>query len=340
MAFDAATAMSTAGRLAAIASDNASANDRAGAIIEELRNLIPIEAAEIIALNPFDPHHPTSHSMLATHGYTTGVLDSLHSQEFFDLMDCLDLPSTGRPIRMKDLPGDPLDNWAVSDVLIPAGYSEGMTMCLRTSDGRFVGVINLSTTDNEHPSDLAKEVLSQLCTALGNMADPLRSRGWVHALLGTTATAVGLDKYGTAVELPGIARHTLLQEDTELLAQARVRARMKTWSTFVWPNEGDFMRVRVLPCTAEEPITTLVSVDQVDIGPLTHRELEVLTLAAEGLSNGEIGEALVITPRTVATHVEHILAKTNAPNRAAAASYALREGLILGKVGRHDRPVD
>lgn len=334
---DLASAMGTAGRLAAIASDHASAQERSESILDELRTLIPVEAAEIIALNPFDAHHPTSHSMLATHGYSGDVLTNLHSQDFFDLMECLDLPSTGRPTRMKDLPGDPLDNWAVADVLIPAGYREGMTMCLRTSDGRFVGVINLSTTDNEHPSDLAKEVLFQLCTALGNMADPLRSRSWVHALLGTSAMAVGLDKDGLAIDLPGIVRHDLLQGETELLRTARKSAKMQTWSSFVWPDEGDFLRVRVLPCAAEEPITTLVSVDQMDVGPLTHRELEVLTLAAEGLSNSEIGEALVITPRTVATHVEHILDKINAPNRAAAASYALREGLILGRVDRHDR---
>lgn len=336
MAPDVASAMSTAGRLAAIASDHASAHERSEAILNELRTLIPIEAAEIIALDPFAAAPWESHSMLATHGYEDEVLDNLHSREFFELMDCLDLPSTGRPTRMKDLPGDPLDNWAVSDVLIPAGYREGITMCLRTSDGRFVGVINVSTTDNEHPSDLAKDVLFQLCTALGNMADPLRSRSWIQALLGTSAMAVGLDKNGVTIDLPGIVRHDLLQGESELLITARKTARMGTWSSFVWPNDEHYLRVRVLPCAAEEPITTLVSVDQMDIGPFTHRELEVLTLAAEGLSNGEIGDALVITPRTVATHVEHILDKTHAPNRAAAASFALREGLILGKVDRHD----
>jgi DNA-binding CsgD family transcriptional regulator len=336
MSLDLASAMGTAGRLAAIASDNSSANERAEAILQELKSLIPLEAAEIIALNPFAASTHESSTVLANFGYSDKVLDNLHSEEFFEIMNFLDLPSHGRPVRMKDLPGDPLDNWAVSDVLLPAGYREGMTMCLRTSDGRFVGVINLSTTDNAHPSDLARDVLFQLCTALGNMADPLRSRSWVHALLGSSASAIGLDKEGTAIELPGILSHTLLQGDTELLAAARKSALMGSWSTFVWPNDDDFLRVRVLPCTAEVPITTLVSLDAIDIGPFTHRELEVLTLAAEGLSNGEIGEALVITSRTVATHVEHILDKINAPNRAAAASFALREGLILGKVDRRD----
>lgn len=333
MAVDTDSAIRAAGRLAAVASDHTSAQTRAETALAELANLIPVEAAEIIALDPFT----NAPVMLATHGYTDQVLDSLHSKDFFDLMDILDLPNTGRPTRMKDLPGDPLDNWAVSDVLIPAGFSEGLTMCLRTSDGRFVGVINLSTTDAEHPSDIATEVIAKLGTALGNMADPLKSRGWITSLLGTSAMAVGLDAQGQAITLPGIPRHTLLQGDTELLSVARKSARMKSWTSFVWPDESDYLRVRVLPCTSEESITTVVSLDSIDLGPLTHRELEVLTLAAEGLSNNEIGEALIVSPRTVSTHVEHILDKIQAPNRAAAAAYALREGLILGKIDRHDQ---
>lgn len=333
MATDTLTAMRTAGALAAIASDHTSATTRAEAALAELQNIIPIEAAEISLIDPITQ----ATTVLAAHGYTTEVLNELHSPAFMELMEYLDLPNTGRPTRMKDLPGDPLDNWAVSDVLIPAGYREGLTMCLRTSDGRFVGMINLSTTDTDHPSDIARDVLQQLCTALGNMADPLRNHAWVTSLLGTSAMAVGLDDQGKAISLPGIPKHTLLQGDTELLNVARQSARMNTWSSFVWPDASDYYRVRVLPCSAEEPIATVVSLDSIDLGPLTHRELEVLTLAAEGLSNNEIGDALIVSPRTVSTHVEHILDKINAPNRAAAAAYALREGLILGKVDRHDQ---
>ncbi|MFM7148125.1 MAG: response regulator transcription factor [Actinomycetales bacterium] len=327
-----ASAMRTAGSIAAIASDHGSSQARAAAVLAELAALIPMDAAEVVALDPFDGH-PV---VLATHGYSPQVLDNLHSQSFFTLIESLGLPESGAAIRMKDLPGDPLDNWAVSDVLLPAGYSEGLTMCLRTSDGRFVGMINLSTTDTEHPSDVARDVLAHLCTALGNMADPLRSRGWITSLVGTSATVVGLDGQGQAVAIPGLPGHALLGEGSELLTVAHQSARMRTWSSFVWPAHNEFFRVRVLPCSAEESITSLVSLDTFDIGPLTHRELEVLTLAAEGLSNNEIGEALVVTPRTIATHIEHILDKLQASNRAAAAAFALREGLILGKVDRHD----
>ena len=61
--------------------------------------------------------------------------------------------------------------------------------------------------------------------------------------------------------------------------------------------------------------------------PLTAREMEVLKLIAQGLSNQTIAEKLVISERTVRTHVGHILNKLHLANRTQAALYALREGL-------------
>ncbi|NIP81641.1 MAG: AAA family ATPase [Gemmatimonadetes bacterium] len=61
---------------------------------------------------------------------------------------------------------------------------------------------------------------------------------------------------------------------------------------------------------------------------LTRRELDVLRLLATGRTNREIGEALFISPNTVAVHVAHILEKTGTRNRTEAASYATRESLV------------
>jgi len=62
--------------------------------------------------------------------------------------------------------------------------------------------------------------------------------------------------------------------------------------------------------------------------PLTERELEILKLVAQGLSNQEIAEKLVISERTVRTHVSNILSKLHLANRTQAALYALREGFV------------
>jgi len=61
--------------------------------------------------------------------------------------------------------------------------------------------------------------------------------------------------------------------------------------------------------------------------PLTEREVTVLKLVAQGLTNQEIADRLVISEWTVRTHVRNILGKLHLANRTQAALYALREGL-------------
>ena len=70
--------------------------------------------------------------------------------------------------------------------------------------------------------------------------------------------------------------------------------------------------------------TTLPPAEQ----PLTGRELGVLKLVAQGLTNPEIADRLVISEWTVRTHIRNILGKLHLANRTQAALYALREGLV------------
>ncbi len=61
---------------------------------------------------------------------------------------------------------------------------------------------------------------------------------------------------------------------------------------------------------------------------LTPREIEVLGLMAEGMTNQQIAEQLIVSPTTVKTHVQNILQKLGVSDRTQAAVYAVRCGLI------------
>ncbi len=61
---------------------------------------------------------------------------------------------------------------------------------------------------------------------------------------------------------------------------------------------------------------------------LTAREVDVLRLAAQGLSSKQIAQRLVISPKTARNHIEHIYVKIGASSRASASLFAMRHGLL------------
>jgi DNA-binding NarL/FixJ family response regulator len=61
---------------------------------------------------------------------------------------------------------------------------------------------------------------------------------------------------------------------------------------------------------------------------LSPREREILTLLSEGRTQKQIASALVISPKTVATHIQHLLAKLGVNSRAQAVAAAYRQGLV------------
>ena len=61
---------------------------------------------------------------------------------------------------------------------------------------------------------------------------------------------------------------------------------------------------------------------------LSERELEIIGLVAQGLTNQEIGEQLMISKRTVDNHVSNVFSKTGAKNRVALLNWAMDHGKI------------
>ncbi len=98
-------------------------------------------------------------------------------------------------------------------------------------------------------------------------------------------------------------------------------------ASFLWQTAGaGWLRVRLEAGPAPD---VQVAVEQVALPHrLTARELDVLTLLAIGLGNIEIGARLAASPRTVSTHVEHILAKLGQTGRTGAAAMAVERGYL------------
>jgi DNA-binding NarL/FixJ family response regulator len=78
---------------------------------------------------------------------------------------------------------------------------------------------------------------------------------------------------------------------------------------------------------ARRVLATCSGTDEPVLPELTRREREVLALIAEGLTNREIADRLVVSEHTVHRHVTNILRKLELPSRAAAAAHAVRAGL-------------
>ncbi len=84
----------------------------------------------------------------------------------------------------------------------------------------------------------------------------------------------------------------------------------------------------IQPEIASRALREMVRPVEQTIEPLSEREREVLVLLAQGASNKEIAEKLVITEGTVKNHVSNILNKLQAENRTQAADIARKRGLV------------
>jgi two-component system, NarL family, nitrate/nitrite response regulator NarL len=148
-------------------------------------------------------------------------------------------------------------------------------------------------------------------------ADPL---GWLERLgdlgeSGPPALALLLDEEAAAAALAAGARGLLFRDVEGGRLAAALRALGSDLLVFDDALLPPLLRPRPAP--------------QVQAEPLTPRELEVLQLLAQGLSNRRIAEALGISEHTAKFHVNSIVGKLGAQTRTDAAVRAARLGLVL-----------
>ena len=301
--------------LGAILGSAASREERAADILAQLRVVVPFVAGSVSAARAGS----LDHRSLANAGYSLTVEQHLNHRFVRDdpaylrmrRVECL-------PVRWRDLPHY-RQSYSVKEVFEPAGFTEGVTVCLRNRRGFYTGSLHLSVDDRRHPTDTAVRFLGHLRTMLGELTD-----------LGGASPPEVLPAERTAVLTPtGCRRPGYLPPLPEQLVR-EVRAlasadRLPAW--FWWRSPGGEVRL----------IITERIGDEIRVGDiaatlpygLSIRELEVLTLVAAGHTNVRIARQLTIAPRTVAKHVEHVLAKLGTTGRTEAAVLATRSGLLL-----------
>jgi DNA-binding NarL/FixJ family response regulator len=319
-----APAIASIARVAQAASEPLPAAERARKVLEALHLVVPYDCAELSSWNAVTG----SHSALASVGYDTRLLDWLNGSDRVSEMDDIDVRTSGQPIRLSDLPARGLAARTVREFLLPAGFRDGLTIGLRAAHGRYVGVLDVSSCDARHPSDLEREAITLLAGTLANVVDPTRTVRLLASMLEPGSSAVTI-RDDEAEPLEGFSAGPVLSGGHPALCAARRFARSGRAQNFLaLGDEGSSFRVRLYRCELDDAWVVAASPTTRPY-ELTWRELQVLTLLATGRSNPEIAAALVVSPRTISSHVEHILEKLGVPTRAGAAALAASEGLLL-----------
>ncbi len=315
---------------------------RALAAARALRESIPWSG---YSLSGWDALSGTDrHVTLASEGYSASVLDHMNtgfveSNPAFEILHNK-VPSA---LRWRDLRRDWHMNFAetvtAEDYLIPAGYNEGATLCLRLPNGRYTGSLHVSWSSLRHASDEARYRMEEFGPLLAIVCDLLRSADVAVQRLGAGANAVLVSADGNITELPGRPAGLHLAAGGELRQLAARQPRHPGRRRFLWADaDGLCHRVESIMCGNDVMLVTEREIAW-PFG-LSRRELQILDLVADGLTNPDIAHWLGIRPRTVSTHVEHILEKLRCWSRAQLAAVAIRESLLLlgPGPGTHSRP--
>jgi DNA-binding CsgD family transcriptional regulator len=202
----------------------------------------------------------------------------------------------------------------VRNYLRPAGFRGGLSLRCFAERGRHVGDVHLSTRERCLPSD-------EQLDALG------RSLATVRALIDSSAGRSGAAALGETGEIRFVDDPADPKDLGAIVSLVRVSVpRAARRPVLRWRStRGAWYRIELSP--GEAGVAATVRREPPPHG-VTARELDVLRHLCSGARNSEIARALAISERTVAHHVENVLAKLGTSTRTAAVARALREGLV------------
>lgn len=306
---------------------------RAHEMLGSLRRLVPFDTAWLALAD----HMSSSYTGLASIDLDEPTQHYLGGPKMAHDIEVTGTDRARPPLSVSDLPYPAADLPTWAECLHPAGLHEVLAVALFDTARRHIGFLALLYGSEEPPPPAARQRLHQLTRVLAHGIDPLRPlAAAAHMVRGATAGAV-LMRNATQ-PLPGLDGDALLAEASPVIAVARSYLDDgQPFVSFLWPRGGrhaphGHVRVTVLSSPEESPVHprgAVILSPANDVRGLTPREFEVLGLLIDGCSNSEIAHALSLAPRTVATHLEHILIKFDAPSRTLAAVRAEREGLYV-----------
>ncbi|MFS0884405.1 response regulator transcription factor [Aeromicrobium sp. 179-A 4D2 NHS] len=319
-----------------------SLQDRVDAFVSALRCGMAYDAAWLTVSDP----RLRDHAVVGSAGLDEEVADFLASPETADEITAGGADGLDPFVRLSELPGELVDRPVWTRCLGPAGFLGGLGATVRDGSGQQVGFIGLLNRHDRPPHVRARPHLEQLAPLISHGLSPMRSLLAAARMVPDAEAGVVLMRDGSTCTLPGMHDHPLLHRSSPAVRVAHGSLAVGQVSqSFLWPagaadEDAGHVRLTVLATTEMSRFVggLLLLSPTADCHALTPRELQVLGLLVNGRSNQQIATTLAVTPRTVATHVEHVMRKLHAPSRTSAAVQAEREGLYVPPWPRRHGP--
>jgi DNA-binding CsgD family transcriptional regulator len=315
--------------LATVVVDVVSRGEDPGSVLRPLQALVPFDAAMISIRDPLTG----AHRPVAVAGYDPEMVRYLNSG-FLRCKGYERARATCRALRVRDMP-EFRGTMTYRAYLEPRGFREGVALMLRSggSEKPLTGMLSMSFAGTNGPDDRIRDAIEMIAPVLGRLTDVRLAPALLRKLLAPHSTAVIVDLHGSTTAISTDAAGGALPVPPTVLAIARDFLRGRRGSRQGYLEDGRrWVRVKMVRLPSSSLESESRALVMLEPGALPHgltpRELDVLSLVAGGMRNREIGEQLFTSPRTVGSHIEHILLKTGLSTRAALAAEAIDQGIV------------